>query len=293
MFKINKVFIYDAFTSKNFYGNQAAIVLDSDNFSYEDMQSIAKEFNYSETVFLSKGISSKFKVNFFTPTNEVDMCGHATIAFTQTLIDNKLIQLNSGMNTLSVETNLGTMLIYIFKEDESVDIFMEQDTPKLEEVSLDVYQVFEALGLSLTSLNSNLPIIKGYTGLWDLLIPLNSIEDLESITIDKSLMIQLSKKYNFISFHPFVLLENNQVRVRNFAPICGIDEESATGTSNGALSFFLYNEKLLKLNTSLFIRQGKEMGRESEIKAKVTFDKNDNLKVIVGGNAVKFLEGKI
>ncbi len=291
MFKINKVYIYDAFTNKKFHGNQAAIVLNSDNFSHENMQLVAKEFGYSETVFLSKSNITQFRVRFFTPNSEVDMCGHATIAFTQTLIDNNLILIKKGLNTLNVETNLGIMPIYIFKENEFINIFMEQDTPKLETISINPLEVLEAMGLSIDALSNNFPIIKGYTGLWDLLIPLKSIKHLESINMNRELMVQLSKSYNFISFHPFVLLENNQVRVRNFAPICGIDEESATGTSNGALSFFLYKENSLKVNTTLSVSQGKEMGRESEIKAKIIFNKEGNIKVIVGGNAIKFLEG--
>ncbi|MGL5054892.1 MAG: PhzF family phenazine biosynthesis protein [Fusobacteriaceae bacterium] len=293
MFKINKVYIYDAFTNKNFHGNQAAIVLNSDNFSHENMQSIAKEFGYSETVFLSKSNITQFRVHFFTPIAEVDMCGHATIAFTQTLIDNNLILIKDGLNTLNIETNLGVIAIYIFKENEFINIFMEQDTPKLETTNIESLKVLEAMGLPLDALNNNFPILKGYTGLWDLLIPLNSIKHLESINMNKDLMIQLSKKHNFISFHPFVLLGNNQVRVRNFAPICGIDEESATGTSNGALSFFLYKENSLKIDTTLSVSQGKEMGRESEIKAKIISNKDGNIRVVVGGNAVKFLEGTI
>ena len=293
MFKINKVYIYDAFTKKNFHGNQAAIVLNSDNFSHEDMQLIAKEFGYSETVFLSKSNISQFRIHFFTPTAEVNMCGHATIAFTQALIDNNLILIKDGLNTLTVEINLGIMPIYIFKENESLDIFMEQDTPKLETVDIEPSEVLEAMGLSMDALNNSFPIIKGYTGLWDLLIPLNSTKYLESINMNRDLMIKLSQKYDFISFHPFVSLGNNQVRVRNFAPICGIDEEAATGTSNGALSFFLYKENHLKVDSILSVSQGKEMGRESEIKAKIIFNEKGNLRVVVGGNATKFLEGTI
>ena len=257
------------------------------------MQSIAREFGYSETVFLSKSDKSEFKVKFFTPLSEVDMCGHATIAFTQTLIDNKLIGLKNGWNTLNVEINLGIMPIYIFKDGNFTDIFMQQDAPKLEKIVVDPEDVLKTMGLSLNSLNKKFPIIKGYTGLWDLFIPLNSVEDLENIVMNKESMLKMSKKYNFISFHPFVLLDKNRARVRNFAPICGIDEESATGTSNGALSYLLYSEKVLNIDTLLCVSQGKEMKRESEIKVKILSDNNDKIKVLVGGTAKKFLEGTI
>lgn len=257
------------------------------------MQSIAKEFGYSETVFLSKNDEAEFRVKFFTPLNEVDMCGHATIAFTQTLIDNGLVTLKDGWNTLNVKINLGIMPIYIFKEGNFTDIFMQQDTPKLENIVINPEEVLKTMGLSLNSLNQKYPIIKGYTGLWDLFIPLNSVEDLENIVMNKELMLKMSEKHNFISFHPFVLLDNNTARVRNFAPICGIDEESATGTSNGALSYLLYSEKVLEIDTLLSVSQGKEMKRESEIKAKILSDNNGGIKVLVGGTAKKFLEGTI
>lgn len=82
------------------------------------------------------------------------------------------------------------------------------------------------------------------------------------------------------------------VEARNLAPVVDIPEEAATGTSNGALSYYLYTLELLKENRILRVKQGKSLNRDSEIFCKIIFE-NKKLEVLVGGNAIKLLEGKI
>jgi len=76
----NHIYRVTAFSDSAHGGNLAGVVLDADSLSEEQMLKIAKEVGYSETAFVMKSTKADFKVRFFTPTDEVDLCGHATIA---------------------------------------------------------------------------------------------------------------------------------------------------------------------------------------------------------------------
>lgn len=288
-----KTYIYDAFTEEKFKGNQAAVIPNAEELSVEDMKNIAKEFNYSESVFLFKSKNALKKVRFFTPNSEVDLCGHATIAYTQCLCDNKILDLKDGKNIINIETNLGILPIIINVENEKIkNIMMYQDEAKTDnKIEIDFSLILKALGLTLDDL-AELKIVKAYTGLWDIMIHLKNKEILYNIKANMNEIKKISRDLNIISFHPFALerdKDNNLIAyVRNFAPIVEIDEESATGTSNGALAYHLYEQGYLKETEYLTCIQGETMGRASKIVAQIL----DN-RVLVGGLAVKTLEGEL
>jgi PhzF family phenazine biosynthesis protein len=96
-------------------------------------------------------------------------------------------------------------------------------------------------------------------------------------------MINIAKKYNTIGIHAFSIDDEVDAYGRNFAPVVGINEESATGTSNGALSSYLYN--YVNKKESYILRQGYSMNQPSEIMAKLEVENQDIKKVYVGGTA--------
>ena len=75
-----KQYIIDAFTDKVFSGNPAAICILDEWLSDENMLLIARENNLSETAFAVKGEGNHYKLRWFTPGGEIDLCGHATLA---------------------------------------------------------------------------------------------------------------------------------------------------------------------------------------------------------------------
>lgn len=77
---IVEIHLVKSFTQNADQGNPAAVILNADNLSDQQMLSIAKHYNFSECVFVQKSDTADFKTRFFTPTQEVDYCGHATIA---------------------------------------------------------------------------------------------------------------------------------------------------------------------------------------------------------------------
>ena len=114
-----KLWIYDSFTNEKFKGNPAGVVLDGKGLEEEQMQLIARELGYPETVFIFKD-SSKIKVRFFTLKEEIDLCGHATIAYGTALVESGMINVNEGENRIDIETNLGILPIIITIENKKI-----------------------------------------------------------------------------------------------------------------------------------------------------------------------------
>ena len=83
------IYFIDAFTENIFQGNPAAVVVVKENLDIETMQAIAFENNLSETAFVNIS-SSPYLIRWFTPTVEVDLCGHATLASARILFDEYL-----------------------------------------------------------------------------------------------------------------------------------------------------------------------------------------------------------
>src|SRR5512139_1522799 len=102
MKKLIDVYQIDAFTDEPFRGNPAGVVF-SNELNSEEMQLIAREFNLSETAFISESNEADFNLRWFTPKVEVRLCGHATIASIHYLLQQGKIKNNSSftVSTLS------------------------------------------------------------------------------------------------------------------------------------------------------------------------------------------------
>lgn len=281
------IFIYDAFTKEKFGGNGAGIVMDAENLPMEEKQKLAKELGFSETVFIQKSDKADVKLEYFTPSQEVDLCGHATIAAIYSLFDEKRI--TERQHSISIETRVGVLPIFLETETSLLSsVWMEQDEGKLSwNIEVPEEEILSSLGLAKEDRNTDFPMLKAYSGLWDLMIPLASKKALDEIQIDFSKVKELSEKLSVISFHPFYV-EGKSVYVRNFAPLVEIPEESATGTSNGALAFYLYQQKYLSAEETLCCHQGESMKRKSQILAKVSREG----KILVGGQTVLVIKGE-
>ena len=110
--------------------------------------------------------------------------------------------------------------------------------------------------------------------------------------MNKEKVIELSKKYNVVGAHLFSLdkEKNFTAFCRNIAPLVGIDEECATGTSNGALTHYLKEYNIISTKNINSFRQGEAMQRASTILSRY---KEDGVTIQVGGNAVISFECKL
>ncbi|MCT4617185.1 MAG: PhzF family phenazine biosynthesis protein [Candidatus Gracilibacteria bacterium] len=281
-----KVYTLNAFTQDINGGNPAGVVLNADNLSDNQMQEIAKKINFSETAFVSKTNFADYKVRFFTPTSEVDLCGHATIA--TFFLMSKINLIKKG--NYKQETKAGILDIEV-KNDNLV--YMAQNIPIYSDI-LQKEEIADSLNITSDIFISDLPIQIVSTGLRDIFVSIKTLEDLNNIEPNFEKISQISKKYNVIGYHLFTLgtLFSSTAHCRNFAPLYDINEEAATGTSSGALSCYLNKYKKINGNDLIF-EQGYKMNRPSKILASIKSKDNKILGVKVGGYGANIQEKKI
>ncbi len=293
-----KLFIVDAFTDQVFGGNPAGVVLlpEKSDFPADDiMQKIAAELRYSETAFVRQLSDTVFNIRYFTPVAEVDLCGHATIASFYVLLKTGIIKAGGSYKNQTLAGNLN-----IYVDDDS--ILMDMAEPQLfDEISKAkaVEQLYQVMGLAndeqVDSQSDAFTLLprRVSTGLVDIMLPVKDQAELDKIAPDFKALSQLSKQYDVVGVHAFTVNSaDGKVHARNFAPLYDIDEEAATGTSNGALAYYLYNCGYLKAGQMLEVIQGEKMGRPSQIRAQVIIE-NGKEKVKVGGRAVILAKGEL
>lgn len=289
------VFQVDAFSDKAFGGNPAGVVPDARSLTQEQMQNIAKEMNISETAFVIPLTENLFQVRFFTPICEVDLCGHATIATFFTLAERGYIKsLCNGRKVIFQQTRAGKLAVELEFKDGIVDkVFMEQVTPKDLGKINNIDKLLQAMGIDMEDIgigNSTISPELISTGLPDIILPIKKKEILDNLKIDMRLLSEVSKELEVMGVHAFYLpkLNSDIVYTRNFAPLVGIDEEAATGTSNGALIYFLKKNKLIE-DDKILSYQGETMNRPSKIYCSIS--EKDIVKV--GGRAKIMIDGII
>lgn len=275
-----EVYTLNSFAKTPEGGNPAGVVLNS-NLSEVQMLELAKNVGFSETAFLNKVDKNSYSIRFFTPCAEVDLCGHATIAaFSLLKSKNMILQ---GKHRLF--TGAGEINITINEEN----IFMTQKHPEFSEI-IDKEEVLSCFDIKNDDLIPDLPIQIVSTGLRDIFVPIKTLDTLINMKPDFVKISELSNKYNTIGIHAFTLetMFNSNAHCRNFAPLYDIEEESATGTSSGALACYLYKYgKITAQNAkSLVFEQGYSMNEPSEIFASLEIDKGKIQSVSVGGIAL-------
>lgn len=269
---MDNLYQMSAFYKESHGRNKAGVVIKADGLTSSEMQDIAKKVGYSETAFVLKSVKADFKLRFFTPKNEVDLCGHATIATFTLLRDLGMIK--QGLYTQ--ETNNGILKIDV-KEDS---VYMQQFKPLYGQLvdKIDLLSCFKNLKLN----NSFHPQVIS-TGMKEIFIAVKNKDVLNLLEPNFDEIKKVSKKYQSIGIHAFALDDENDAIGRNFAPIVRINEESATGTSNGALACFLAKYNLLKAN--YVFGQGYSMNQPSEIIVNLLFSDKEIDEVWVGGKA--------
>ncbi|MBF0014848.1 PhzF family phenazine biosynthesis protein [Enterococcus casseliflavus] len=265
------VHIASGFSKNQTGGNKAGVVLLEQPLTPQQKLAVAKELGFSETAFLSKSPQADFRFDYFTPKEEVDLCGHATIAS---------FALLSYLNKLSrqqyrIDTNSGRLSITI----KDGVIFMEQNKPLFSDV-LSLEQLTDCFDTN--AINDQIPIQIVSTGLKDILIPIKTTAQLQQVAPDFEEIKKVSALQQVVGMHLYAM-EKERIVCRNFAPLFDINEESATGTSNAALACFLYQKCALEKEVYRF-EQGSNLGEPSEIFVKlVTTSRKEIQHVYVGG----------
>ncbi|XNN69244.1 PhzF family phenazine biosynthesis protein [Bacillus pumilus] len=290
-----RVYHVDAFTTEKFGGNAAGVVLDGDLLTEDEMQNIAKELNLPESVFLlpAHDKEADYRVKYFTPTDEVNFCGHATVGLTWLLATE--LGLAKEKTGVVLETKIGHVPVVWHEENGKViDVEMTQVTPKTRDFMIDLEELSDMIGVSSDRIDRSYPIKLANTGNWHLLVPMKHQQDIDQAAPNLAALGKMNKEQNITTTHLYTFHTTKEVDLytRDFAPGIGIPEDPVTGAANGALAGYLYVEGIIspQETTRLNIAQGDAIGRPGILR--ITVIPNESKPVIkVAGAAVITIRG--
>lgn len=282
----------DSFTKDKFVGNPAGVITNADGLTSAEMQKIARELNNSETAFIFSSNSDEYDVHirFFTPTNEVPICGHATIAAHYArAIENML-------NTSRVyhKTGAGILPVDIVKENKDYKITMTQGKIEFGDIiqGINRKKLLSAINISDNDLLENYPIQIVSTGHSKVMVGIKNIAILNEMKPNYDALSKLSHIIKCNGYYVFTVDSQDSdvlVHGRMFAPAIGINEDPVTGNANGPLGAYLVHHKLINHNNSLFkfkAKQGEAIKRSGIIEVEVGIENNTPVEVKISGNAV-------
>lgn len=290
--KAYRVYQVDSFTKNRFYGNPAGVVLNADGLSEIQMQQIARELNNSETAFILSPTASHYdiEVRFFTPTKEVPICGHATIAahYIRALEQGKI-------GKVLQKTKAGILPVDITQENNDFNITMTQGKPQVEK-PLDesiTSKIIEALGIQPQDIREDCPIAIASTEHSKIMIGIKENKLLNAMKPNLENLSVLSAKIHCNGFYLFTLHfdTNPLVRGRMFAPAIGIAEDPVTGNANGALGAYLVHYGIVKHleiqnNLSFAILQGEAIKRTGGMRVNIEIQNGKPILVRITGQAI-------
>lgn len=236
-----RVYQIDSFTREKLHGNPAGVVPNADGLSENMMQKIARELNNSETAFIFSSNQPEYdvEVRFFTPTAEVPICGHATIAAHYV----RAIEGSATLGRVIQKTKAGILPVDIIQDKDDYSIVMTQAEPEVSK-SFDnelVGKISNALGINIAELREDCPVAIASAGHSKVMIGINSIEKLNILQPDMVALRKISKEVGCNGYYVFTLSPEEEILVhgRMFAPAIGITEDPVTGNANGPLGIYL------------------------------------------------------
>lgn len=302
----------NAFTATPAGGNPAGVVFDADGLTEAQMQSVAAALAMSETAFVMAPTQpgATHRVRFFTPLAEVDLCGHATIATFFQMAATGRVRPASGrgeeVTALAQETKAGLLPVYVhWRDGAPLRVMMMQAKPQIVRAVSDpaeIARLAEILGCAPADLQIDGvgPAVVS-TGLPDLILPVRSRDILWGLKPDNDALTEYSRATNTISIHAFTLDveepgQGHTAQCRDFSPLVGIPEESATGTASGATAAYMVAKRLVPAageTVRMVLEQGYSMGKPSQIAVEVDVAGGEPAAVRVGGQAVAIKEGTL
>ncbi len=256
------IFQVDAFTNSKFKGNPAAVVILKDPLDTKMMQQIAMENNLSETAFVD--VSSKpYLIRWFTPTVEVDLCGHATLASARVIFEYFEEQNSQKLEFICHDHGK----LVATKEQDIIYLDFPADEPKLIEDITPLSKILDiAIKEAYTGLTKHMVIVDDENAIKTFIPDFNKISELDSMGL---IVTSTSKNCDFVS--------------RCFFPKSGVDEDPVTGSAHTLMTPF-WAQRLNKQH--LIARQISNRG--GEIQCELLGNR-----VILGGHSFIYLKGKV
>ena len=295
--KLFRFWQVDAFSAERYGGNPAAIVFDADALSADEMQTIARQFNLSETVFLcapsGKGVAD-YRARIFTPGREIPFAGHPTVASAFAYVSTRPDGGGAVGGTVRQECGAGVIPIAV----SSGPLFtLSANAEPTVTTGLTRSSLAEMLGCSPADVGEE-PAEVCSIGLPWLIARVGSMAALRAAVPDQNLIDTTCREHRAIGMTVYcdeALLDGCSFHVRSFAPGVGIREDPVCGSGNGAIAVHLARH-LYRARPAFSYKaeQGLEIHRRGILHLSVERgDEGGSLTVRLGGQAVKVMEGQL
>lgn len=293
--RIKKV---DAFTETPLTGNPAGVVEDAAGLSEERMQLIAREMAAPETAFIlpAERPGADLRIRWFTPTVEVPLCGHATIAAFHALAEDGMYgMLEPNTYHFTVETRSGNLPVTVEKGPGGVNISFGLHVPDFVRAGQYKLDVMRVLNISLDEFENRMPIVRTDY----LYVPVRRLHTMFAMKPNFFALSQFLRNRNLLGLCAFTtetVERTSAVHSRFFAPPVGIEEDPVTGSANGPLGAYLFRFGKLEApggSLTLVGEQGDVMGRKGRVLIHLSVEKGEIGSLRIGGRAVTILSGQM
>jgi trans-2,3-dihydro-3-hydroxyanthranilate isomerase len=282
--------IVDVFTDKPLAGNQLAVVLDGQDIHGDVMQLIAREMNFSETVFVlpPRNPNHAARLRIFTPGGELPFAGHPTIGTAWTLWHEGMVRGNALEFTL--EEGVGPVPVRGVKHDDRVRFWMTHPRLEFGEVIDDRERFASALSVDEAELMPDVPVQVASTGAPFAYAAFKSPEG-----VDRARPGGVGPG---VAVFIFAVAGEDRLYSRMFAGEVGdVREDPATGSASGPLGAFAVRYGLVERRpkVSLVSEQGTKMGRQSFIHIDLAYGDDPDIpeRIDVGGGVCPVLSGTL
>jgi trans-2,3-dihydro-3-hydroxyanthranilate isomerase len=272
--------VADVFTDTPLTGNQLAVFTDARGLEPERMQALARELNYSESVFVlpAEG-EGHARIRIFTPAVEVPFAGHPCLGTAVVLA--APLQLDE----IRLETGVGIVPVALERDGARI-VFgrMQQPIPSVEPFGDREAELLAALGVE----RSELPVEVYDNGLRHVYVCLGSEKEVAALRPDLARLEDFDAVLGINCFAG----SGSRWKTRMFAPGGGVPEDPATGSAAGPLALHLARHGRIGFGDEIEISQGAELGRPSTLYARVDGSADEVERVEVGGSAVIVARGE-
>lgn len=269
----------DAFSNEPFKGNPVAVVLNAQGLNDNQMQTIARWTNLSETTFVlpPKYPDADYTLRIFTPNSELLFAGHPTLGSAHALLESGLLEPKNGL----LIQHCGQGFVPIKVQDNLLTLQMPE--AKIGKISQEDTEILESI--VNCKLTAPAPIDIGPN--W-VIGQVENVETLLRLDPDLNRLAEFERSHGFTGITLFANYPNStDIEVRTFAPSCGVSEDPVCGSGNGALAAFRKYRGLLESPSSYVAKQGRKVGRDGTVHINV----DPAAAVYVGGECVTCLRG--
>jgi PhzF family phenazine biosynthesis protein len=293
-------FLVDAFTTEPFAGNGAGVVTRADGLSTGQMQRIAGELRQTETCFVCASAEPgvDLTLRWFTPTVEVDLCGHATVAAFTCLAAEGRIAWSGDDAQVRCSTRTGTIDVWLEGHAGSgvaPRVTLSTGVATIEPADEDRAKVAQAIGLPVAAIDETLPLATERAG-QRLIVPVSGLADLLQFSPDSSGMVAFGAERGYRRF-TLVCRETEHpahfAHLRHFAPANGIPEDPVTGTAHAVAAVYLDQQRLLPSGERVVLtgEQGHAVNRRGLVTVEVMREGGHVRDVRIGGHAAIVAQG--